>query len=581
MEAEYHAVRPENLGTLLSEQARQLHRLNAQLEEFRAGSRGRKAAEARELGYRFDAYPKWLEASGWKEQGPEHRRTWPLLRRFLELERWTGAPVRFTLDQLADYLCCSRDTARRRLRELERLGTISHTPGKGRDVSIAKIAHPIETPVSYSEVPWAQGGLAGAPEGYLEGLSGPKRRYAELYGVELPAEEEPPPEDPDDEESPTGGAPEEPDGQPDTGGPEEDAGPGRNEPAGEDDAVDDPGHAATPEVALCDPFETRDTHCSPEVVLPSDAREEGDRTADRQKNTSPIEELEEAARGVSPENVGQEAIERAGRVVAAFGDGDTLLAMRAAQLSEHLQATGRQHLLDAALPRIRRCAGNTKIVYPIRYLIATLLDIEKETTEDPGGHDLGRRVLEEAGATAEGEGPKDFTEGFEWFFDKSVPPEVEEERRRAKEEKARREAAERWRGFEWLLGDAGGSESARTPEPPLEGDTPPPGCVPSDPQEAWRAIVADFLSEGDPGVRPGLFDSYEGHSLDGGVLTIAAPSPALRDAVVYRFGSELGRLWRSRAGAEARILVGVLASGEEESAGRSFDRAACSAQCDA
>jgi hypothetical protein len=115
---------------------------------------------------------------------------WPALRRLLELERWPGAPILLTQGQLADYLCVSMDTAKRRLKILEDLKVIEVTPGSGRKPSTIVIKHPIATPLCYGEVPWWQGGLGeGRPVGYLEGLGGPKRAYAELYGVEL----EPPP----------------------------------------------------------------------------------------------------------------------------------------------------------------------------------------------------------------------------------------------------------------------------------------------------------------------------------------------------------------------------------------------------
>lgn len=422
MGARQERVGERDLVAMLDEQARQISELGETLEERRKMGGRRRSGQAEErggeLGYRFDSYPKWLEASGWKDQEPKHRRAWPLLRRFLELERWPGAHVRFTLDQLADHLCFSRDTARRRLRELESLGVMTHERGRGRKVSTVRISHPIATPLSYSEVTWALGGLAGAPEGYAENLSGAKRHYARLYGAELPAAV------PHREPLPAlgrGDAPEETVSDSSSASLAVDVLLGRTlrperEKVGK--AVKQGLQDATSESATCYPLETVETKTWNDLSGRSDGKEK------KEENRQKIREMEQQVNRVAPETISEGSIEDARQILEAVGKRDPELAIRAAQLAQLLASTGKQRTLREALSRVRRSARNTEIVHPIRYVLATVLDIMGETKAGAKELDLGKSILRSASASSEnrrergkvGEGKRSITEGYEWLF---------------------------------------------------------------------------------------------------------------------------------------------------------------------
>ncbi len=59
-----------------------------------------------------------------------------------------------------------------------------------------------------------------------------------------------------------------------------------------------------------------------------------------------------------------------------------------------------------------------------------------------------------------------------------------------------------------------------------------------------------------------------GYSLEGAQLTVSAPDEAASGRLIARFGEDFDRLWKRRAGEDARIVVGLRA----DAAGEGRDR---------
>ncbi len=407
--------------------------------------RGRATAPERgtELGYRFDAYPKWLEASGWKDQSRRHRAAWPTLRRLLELERWPGAAIRLTYPQLADYLCVSEDTAKRRLRDLAgELGAVKLRPGTGHSPSVVVVEHPIETPLKYDEVPWEAGGLAGAPDGYLANLCGPKRHYAELYGAKLPPEPEA-----SGEEAP------------------------EPEPQEEHAAV-----PAPPEGAVCAPLETRENR-TVDMYSPSDARErethpKGRRKEGRNNQQRVSKEIEAHIRAIPPNRIGNEGRLATLALAGSIGRYDELARARLAQAAQYLISRGEASVLRATTSRIAsaRRRGQSEIRDPLAYVARVIQDVRSAHELTAEERRLAASVALASGPSSE-ERSRDFREGYEWLFgEEPADPDTsraaeEGKRRRRREEQAR----ERRRGYEWFFDHA--SNRSR-PQGPVEDDAP-------------------------------------------------------------------------------------------------------------
>ena len=121
--------------------------------------------------------------------------------------------------------------------------------------------------------------------------------------------------------------------------------------------------------------------------------------------------------------------------------------------------------------------------------------------------------------------------------------------------------------YDWLFGKGDTEERTSASEvgqrekrSPMDQDTADDPSVSTDKlnaEEVWRSLVEDFLVEDGYNVSSGWFDLYIGHSLKEGVLTISAPDRAGVERIVERFGDDLSRVWRDRAGQDAKIHVGV------------------------
>ncbi len=471
MEAGDHAVRTQGRDVLaghgataaeLSEQSRRIAGPTAAAGEE---VRGRATAPERgtELGYRFDAYPKWLEASGWKDQSRRHRAAWPTLRRLLELERWPGAAIRLTYPQLADYLCVSEDTAKRRLRDLaDELDTVKLRPGTGRSPSVVVVEHPIETPLKYDEVPWEAGGLAGAPDGYLANLCGPKRHYAELYGAKLPPEPE----------ASGGEAP-------------------KPEPQEEHDTV-----LAPPEGAVRAPLETRENYAV-DTYPPSDAREgeasqKGRREGEKNAQDRESKEIEAGIKAIPPDKVSNEGRLAALALAESVGRYDELARARLAQAAQYLISRGEASVLRATTIRIAsaRRRGRSEIRDPLAYVARVIQDVRS-------ARELTAEERQLAASVALASGPSSDEDAL-----------ARDARARRREEEKR----ERLRGYEWLFDPV---PARPRPERPGEGDAPGPepwegspfaGVVPPERWEllatpqvagAIRRRMADLAAAGD------------------------------------------------------------------------------------
>lgn len=395
----------------LAEQARRIAGLTAAIEEVRRGAIEKERGA--ELGYRFDAYPKWLEASGWKDQSRKHRAAWPALRRLLELERWPGAATRLTYSQLADHLCVSEDTAKRRLRDLAgELDAIEFRSGTGRSPSVVVVKHPIETPLKYEEVPWEAGGLAGAPAGYLENLRGAKRHYAELYGTELPAESAASGEEATEPEPPKESEPE----------------PGEEPPTEKAALI-----PASPEGAGCAPLETRES-CSRKISSPSDTQE-GEENPTRgwrekgSKGEKASKEIEREIKAQTPNSIGNEGRFAALALADATGRYDELARARLAQAAQYLISCGEVAVLQAVTTRIARAQrnGGTEIRDPLAYVVRVIQDVRNTDKLTPEERDLAA--------------------GIALLDDADGPRASEEEKRRRREEEVRK----RRRDYEWFF----------------------------------------------------------------------------------------------------------------------------------
>ncbi len=79
----------------------------------------------------------------------------------------------------------------------------------------------------------------------------------------------------------------------------------------------------------------------------------------------------------------------------------------------------------------------------------------------------------------------------------------------------------------------------------------------TDPEEVWRGLVASLLKERGTKVEPSWFDPYHGHSLGDGRLVVSAPDEDAASGIIERFGRDFDRLWKRRAGADGRIVVGL------------------------
>lgn len=325
------------LSRRLAKQSREINELRGELRAHGVDTQRRRAPAGSndghpgELPYRYDAAPKWIEESGWREQSPDHLKAFPVLRRLLELERFPGAQVRVTYEQLGKHVGASMETAKRRLNFLESFGVIDLKPGSGQRPTTVVVRHPIATPLAYSEVPWAAGGMAGAPAGRLEGLRGPKRAYAELYGVVL---SEPAP-------------------VPDQGGdpPSEEEAPPERE-SGRGPADDDGPLKIPPQGGKNTPSETRD--CSLEVVRRSRtrAREAAPRQKRTDRTNTPARRMERAAMEIPVAEVSEGAITDAQYVCRTLGWHEEAGASRIAQIAELLRRQGRAMLLSEAVRRI-------------------------------------------------------------------------------------------------------------------------------------------------------------------------------------------------------------------------------------
>lgn len=450
----------------------------AAIEEVHRSAAGEE--RGRELGYRFDAYPKWLEASGWKDQSRRHRAAWPTLRRLLELERWHGAAIRLTYPQLADYLCVSEDTAKRRLRDLAgELGAIELRPGTGRSPSVVVVKHPIVTPLKYDEVPWEAGGLAGAPARYLEDLRGAKRHYAELYGAELPPEPAA-----SGEEAPEPGPPKESEPEAGEGPPTETAAP----------------VPASPEGADCAPLETRES-CFVQTSSASDTREDEESPAERggekkDKEEKASKEIEMEIRAKPPGRVSNEGRVAALALAESVGRYDELARVRLAQAAQYLISRGEASVLRAVTTRIAsaRRRGRTEIRDPLAYVARVIQDVRSANYLTAEERDLAASVALASGPSSE-EPSSNFREGYEWFFgeepaDPQATPAAEEEKRRRREEQAR----ERRRDYEWFFDRA---SNRSHPEQPAERDALEPQPWEGSPfvgvvstEQWWRPVTS-------------------------------------------------------------------------------------------
>lgn len=123
-------------------------------------------------------------------------------------------------------------------------------------------------------------------------------------------------------------------------------------------------------------------------------------------------------------------------------------------------------------------------------------------------------------------------------------------------------------GFEWLFGVGEGSRT----DPPAPHPTSGPGEEPADAEplfpdhaphsaesahRAWRRTVWDLLAgDGAREVDEAWFEPYAGFFLEGGFLVVESPDKGSADEVIRRFGDDFARLWRVRAGQEARVIVG-------------------------
>lgn len=450
----------EPVAAELAEQSRLIAGLTAAIEEVRRSATGEERGG--ELGYRFDAYPKWLEGSGWKDQSRKHRGAWPALRRLLELERWPGAAIRLTYSQLADYLCVSEDTAKRRLRDLaDELGAIELQPGTGRSPSVVVVKHPIETPLKYDEVPWEAGGLAGAPVGYLESLRGAKQHYAELYGAKLPSEP-----------AASGKEALEPES---TEEPEPACGTRRRPSAEKTTPV-----GAPPGGADCSPLETRENHTI-DTLLQSDTQEDRDHSREQEEDKKREKEkvrkkIEIEIKAQSPNKIGSEGQFAALALAEAVGRYDEIARVRLAQAAQYLISRNEVPILQVVTARIARARRRSGIEIrdPLAYVARVIQDVRSANELTAEERELAASVALASSPVSEQEAPAQDAKASQ----------REEERRK------------RWRDYEWFFDPPSSlacpeqSSKSDTPEPePWEG-SPFAGAVP--PERWWQPATPEL-----------------------------------------------------------------------------------------
>jgi replication initiator protein A len=106
-----------------------------------------------------------------------------------------------------------------------------------------------------------------------------------------------------------------------------------------------------------------------------------------------------------------------------------------------------------------------------------------------------------------------------------------------------------------------GAESEQLPDVPLyqdlEEEGEPSEELVCDPEavEAWETLVADLTTLRGRDSLPPWFEQYAGGSLDGTTITVLVPNSTAANHLNENFGSDLLRLWRARAGADATLQV--------------------------
>ncbi len=126
--------------------------------------------------------PKWLEFSGlpgklYQDYGPE---AWPVFKKLVELdyekEEREDRRVFWCDSLLSERVGYPDDVVRNTLKQLEKSGLIKqgHDRAKG---DFIRIVTPIRTPRLILDIPFAQGGIRGAPEQACENRC--LRRYLE------------------------------------------------------------------------------------------------------------------------------------------------------------------------------------------------------------------------------------------------------------------------------------------------------------------------------------------------------------------------------------------------------------------
>jgi Replication initiator protein A len=106
-----------------------------------------------------------------------------------------------------------------------------------------------------------------------------------------------------------------------------------------------------------------------------------------------------------------------------------------------------------------------------------------------------------------------------------------------------------------------GAESEQLPDVPLyqdlEEEGEPSEELVCDPEavEAWETLVADLTALRGRDSLPPWFEQFAGGSLDGTTITVLVPNSTAANHLNENFGSDLLRLWRARAGADATLQV--------------------------
>lgn len=122
---------------------------------------------------------------------------------------------------------------------------------------------------------------------------------------------------------------------------------------------------------------------------------------------SKAEALLNEIRGMAEEQVGEEAEDMAGLLVARFGDeGYELDEADTAKLTQLCLQEGRRNTLMRVAERV---AKKEKVDHPFRYLV-------KSVAEEPAESGLAARVRERAAGGAPRSGAERRREGYEWLF---------------------------------------------------------------------------------------------------------------------------------------------------------------------